>query len=355
MAENPLADFVNLLNKEGKAHASTSVGTDITLASHVPYGIPTRMPQLDLALGRPGFPAGRIIELFGFEGSGKTTAALHALAATQAGGGLAHFIDTEFAFDPIRARQCGVNPDSLVVTECSSIEAIFRTIESSIKNLQKMDWKKPYTVVTDSVTAVMSENEMQKEIGEEARLGQDARTIRMALRKLTNEVASNNICALFVNHSISKIGVTFGKKSQSAGGHALKFWGSVRVQFSAVNQIFEGTGAERTRRGQVTDVSVEKNKVSKTNQVSFKVPLVENGFDLYTGLFEALQTIGDIEKVNQKTYFFKPTETQVTRADWPALVDSRGGPLDMYKEFLQTAQERGFLIPYGTIELGVRT
>lgn len=350
MSDEKFADFVNALSKASKSHAVTSVGTDLKLSSHVPYGIPTRIPQLDLSLGRPGYPVGRIMEFYGFEASGKTTAALHALASCQAMGGLAHFIDAEKCWDPIRARDCGVDPDKTMLTECDTMEAIFRTIDSTLDVADKLAWDKPITIVVDSVTAVTSEDELKKDIGEDARIGSDAKIIRTGLRKLCADIANRNVLVIFVNHEVAKISaVAFGRKSQAAGGHALKFWSSVRVNFAYTQQLFEGDGESKRRRGQITSLTVEKNKVWRTGRPSFKAELSEHGFDLYQGLFEALLEVGLLEKVSDRSFFFKPSETKLTRKDWKAFVDRQGGASEMYKWFLDGAQKKGLIIPYGLI------
>lgn len=350
MSDNPAAKFANLMKKKegGKdhPHASTSLATDLTLSSHVPFGVPTRIPQLDLSIGKPGLPIGRIVELYGFEASGKTTAGLHIIAAAQAMGGLGVFIDTEKHFDRVRAEKCGVDTTNLIVTECDSIESIFRTIDLGLDNLDKIELEAPLVFVVDSITAVISESEYKKKIGEEYRIGQDARAIRHGLRKLNTDISRRNVLCIFINHSITNIGAMFGKKSLSAGGHALKFYSSIRVNFAFVSNLYEGEKDDRKRVGQTTAIRPEKNKVSG-EMSEFKITLGDHGFCIYEGLFEVLKKLGEIEQVNKQTWFYKPTESQITRKEWPELVDRLGGPWKMYEEFLKSAQSRGLIVPYG--------
>jgi recombination protein RecA len=307
--------------------------------------------MLDLALNKPGLPGGRIVEYYGFEATGKTTAALHAIGSCQKIGGLCHFIDTEKHWDAKRAAACGVDPNKVLVTECDSLEAIYRELEADVEWLEKMKWKKPFLSVVDSATAVLSENEFKKEIGEEYRIGQDARVSRTALRKLNPGFAARNMTVIFVNHAIAKISaVSFGKKSMAAGGHAVKFYSSVRVEFSSIQQLFDKDKSVKKRMGQVSSMNVEKNKVARTGQPKFNLDLVDNGFDIYMGLWEAYKTMGLLTKVNTQTYFFKPAEAQMTKKDFIAFIDSTGGPWDAYKGFLMTALESGAITPYGGIK-----
>jgi RecA/RadA recombinase len=134
----------------------------------------------------------------------------------------------------------------------------------------------------------------------------------------------------------------------SAGGHAIKFYSSIRVEFSKTQNLFDKDkdGAKHFL-GQITKMELTKNKVSHTGIMDFKVPLVDIGFDTYEGLFEAYKTMGLMEKVNQKTWLFKPADVQVSKKDWRIFVESQGGLWEAYKNFLKIAQEREDIKPYG--------
>lgn len=334
-------DILEKLSKS-KNLPDVFAGTDIRLASHVPYGIPTGLPQLDLSLGRPGYPVGRIIELWGFEMSGKTTAALAACASAQRLGATVIWIDTEKAFDPRWASKCGVDPENLIVADADCLEEIWRIIEEAIDAVDG----EPLLIVTDSATAVISESSLEKDFGDEQRLGQDARVTRFALRKLNNRIAKKNVTCIFINHAIAKM-VKFGKLSQAAGGHGLKFWSSVRLEFARTGDLTEGKDKEKTRRGMKVNITTEKNKVMQTGRKVVPVELLEHGFALEDGLFEAFKEIGFLENVNKLTWFFKPTETQLTKAEWPSFVEKQGGAAELYTYFLRAARDNGFIVPYG--------
>ena len=114
-----------------------------------------------------------------------------------------------------------------------------------------------------------------------------------------------------------------------------------------MSQIFEGTKENRKRLGQKVKMRMKKNKTAPTGSPDWNVELTENGFDLYKGLWEACEGIGALEKMTAQTSFFKPTETQVTKAKWREFVNSQGGSHEMYNWFLTAATDRGFLQPYG--------
>lgn len=348
--------FIDILNKNKNKNAGTTfAGTDLRLSSHVPYGIPTRIPQLDLSLGRPGYPAGRIVELFGFESTGKSTAGLHAIAEVQRLGGMAQLIDVENCWDPIRAAECGVDPDRVMVTQVDCLEGVYIEIEAVLDSLEESGFDKPFLSVVDTVSATSTASEMGKDLADTAKVGSEAVVSRRALKKLNHRIADRNVNIVMVNHAVAKIGAMWGEKSMSAGGHAIKFWSSVRVEFGFIGNIAEGkTADDKIRTGQTVQIRTKKNKVAHTGQPSFQIPLTENGFDLDYSLLEAFKQIGAVEQVNKQSFHFKPTDATMKNGQWPAYVEERGGSIHMYDWFLQEAPkvinpktDRPFLRPYG--------
>lgn len=353
MANSITSDLIAHLNKRDKVEEARS-GIDLSLKSNIPFGIPTFIPQLDLSLGRPGYPAGRIVELYGKPATGKSTAAYHAIASAQRSGGkgACMFVDTEYTFAPARAAECGVDPEDLAVVTASNIEDVFSHLDSFLDWLIKNEWKNPSIFVVDSITAVQSKSETEKDFSDKATIGVDARTIRNGLRYLNSKIADTKTLGVFVNHAIARIATFGGRDSESAGGNALKFFSSVRINFNFVNNIFEGDKDERTRRGQVVSIGTEKSKVSAINKPTFKVELTEKGFDLYEGLFEGCLELGLIERVNKQTYLFKPQEVQFTSSKWKEIVDGLDGPWKFYQWFLNEAVKLNQIESYGFLELG---
>ncbi|MDY6957706.1 MAG: hypothetical protein SVK08_00980 [Halobacteriota archaeon] len=351
-------DFLNAMSglskksesKKSELNFKVFKGTDLSLASHVPFGVPSRIPQLDLSLGRPGYPAGRIVELYGYEASGKTTSALAAIAAAQRKGGFCLWIDAEFAWSPEWAITNGVDPDRVMVAEADTIESILNIQSKALDAHEKInDSNTPFVMVVDSITAVPSEESIDKGFGEVQKIGTDARAIRNGMRKLTKEIAEHNALALYINHSTAKTNaMAFGKQSQSAGGHALKFYSSLRIEFTAGGNIYgEGTGMDRVREGMKVFIQVEKNKVMKTGRPKIECHLLNNGFNLYENLFDALLDIQEIERINTQTYLFKETQTQMRRSEWKSFVDNHSEGIDkLYEWFLKKAIEKEYIKAY---------
>jgi len=349
-------EFIKEMNKElGKNKGLTKVGGinittggDLNIASHVPFAIPSGLPLLELSIGKPGYPAGRVLEFFGFESSGKTTAALHAIAECQRLGGQVIYIDTEYTFDLTRprAKKIGVDVDNLLLAEADSIEKVFDTIDAFLDKLEKEDWRFPSMIVVDSITGVESEGSSVKEIREEARVGQDARIIRKAMRRLTSRISTRKTCAIFINHAIANIG--FGNPKTSAGGHALKFFASLRIDFTFLSQLVDGQKDDRHYKGQSIKIAIRKNKINSTDSPEFDVKNGVTGFDIYEGIMDGLIAIGLIESVNQQSWHYVPTGTTFMKKEWKALVDGMGGPSKVYDFFLQEAEKVGKITPYGS-------
>jgi recombination protein RecA len=195
--------------------------------------IPTGSLALDIALGVGGIPRGRVIELFGPEGSGKTTVALHVIAESQKMNGVAAFIDAEHALDPNYARNLGVDIDSLLVSQPDTGEQALEIADMLIRS-GAID-----VLVVDSVAALVPRAEIEGEMGD-AHVGLQARLMSQALRKLTASVAKSRTCVIFINQIREKIGVMFGNPEVTPGGRALKFYSSVRLDVRRIEGIKDG-------------------------------------------------------------------------------------------------------------------
>ncbi|WP_089719956.1 recombinase RecA, partial [Candidatus Entotheonella palauensis] len=206
---------------------------------------------LDSALGVGGLPRGRIIEIYGPEASGKTTIALHAVSSVQQSGGEAAFIDAEHALDPVYARNLGVNIDNLLIAQPDSGEQALEIADVLVRS-GALD-----IVIIDSVAALVPQAEIDGDMGD-AQMGLQARLMSQAMRKLTGIVHKTKTCVVFINQLRQKIGVFFGNPETTTGGHALKFYASVRLDIRRADAI--KTGQEII--GNRTRVKVVKNKVA---------------------------------------------------------------------------------------------
>lgn len=213
--------------------------------------MPTGCFELDEALGIGGLPRGRIIEIFGPESSGKTTVALQIIASAQKAGGTAAFIDAEHALDATYAKALGVDIDNIFVCQPNTGEEGLEVAEKLISS-GALD-----IVVIDSVAALVPKAEIEGLIGD-AHVGVQARLMSQALRKLAGASSQSNTVAIFINQLRDKIGVSYGNPETTAGGKALKFYSSIRIDVRKGEKLMAGD----TQIGNKTKIKIVKNKVA---------------------------------------------------------------------------------------------
>lgn len=206
---------------------------------------------LDIALGVGGVPRGRVVEIFGPESSGKTTLTLHIIAEAQKKGGTCAFVDAEHALDPIYAKKLGVNIDELLISQPDTGEQALEIADTLVRS-GAID-----VVVIDSVAALVPKAELDGEMGD-SHMGLQARLMSQALRKLTGSISRTNCTVIFINQIRMKIGVMFGSPETTAGGNALKFYASVRLDIRRIGAIKD----KEEIVGNQTRVKVVKNKVA---------------------------------------------------------------------------------------------
>ena len=343
--ENIFSDVTAALKKD--PHASVHKAGDLSIKSHIPFGIPTGIPELDFNIGRPGWPAGRCVELYGFEHCGKTTLALHAIASAQRMGGGALFIDTEKSWDDQRAIQVGVDIDNrFLIGDADSVEGAFRIIQATLASRLENNDGTPLVIAVDSVTGTATEAMKAKTIGEEERMGGDARAIRGGMRRIVPSLADAKITLIMINHAIATMAPNkYAPQSTAAGGHAIKLFSTVRCNLAHKGWLNDKDTGERL--GQKVGIRIEK---LKNSQLAYsEVPevhlLKETGFSTVDNLLDAGIKAGWVaHSEGSKTY--KLGEASFPKVDWPEIVNDHGGTEKAYQEFLDWCVAEGKISPW---------
>jgi len=213
--------------------------------------ISTGSPSLNMALGIGGIPKGRVTEIYGAESSGKSTLTYHVMASAQRNEGTAAYIDAEHALDPSYAAKCGVDIESLLVSQPDTAEQALEITEYLVKS-SAVD-----VVVIDSVAAMVPKAELEGDMGD-SHIGLQARLMSQALRKLTASISKSNTAVIFINQIREKVGVFWGSPETTPGGKALKFYSSVRIDLRKIESLKQGTDIIGNR----VRARVVKNKVA---------------------------------------------------------------------------------------------
>jgi recombination protein RecA len=294
--------------------------------------VPTGSLALDIALGVGGLPRGRVCEIYGPESSGKTTLTLHVVAEAQRRGGICAFIDAEHALDVAYARKLGVKTDDLLVSQPDHGEQALEIADMLVRS-GAID-----VVVIDSVAALVPKAEIEGEMGD-SHVGLQARLMSQALRKLTGTIAKSNTLVIFINQIRMKIGVMFGNPETTTGGHALKFYASVRLDIRRIGAIKQ---AEKSI-GSRTKVKVVKNKMAP--------PFREVEFDIMYG--EGVSKEGDVLDLASESEIVEKSGA------WFAFDGERiGQGRENAKEFLKAHPEvmekieRAVLAKHGIVRVG---
>ncbi len=236
--------------KYGKDAISTLRGPEAAVDVEDVDFISTGSLTADLMLGGRGLPRGRITEVYGAEGSGKTTLALQLIAECQKAGGVACFIDAEHALNPDYAAALGVDLEELLLVQPQSAENALDILETLLRN-GSVD-----LIIVDSVAALTPQAELDADMGDSLP-GLQARLMSQAMRKLAPFVRSANALVLFINQIRMKIGVMFGSPKTTSGGNALKFYSSVRIEITRIGAVKKGEEV----LGNKTKMKVVKNKL----------------------------------------------------------------------------------------------
>lgn len=286
----------------------------------VSYVIPTGSIQLDKALKIGGYPAGRVVEIYGAEHSGKTTLAMSACVQAQKMGLPFGYIDNENTLDYDYFRTMGVQGEA----NKDWLHLIPETGEDTWRAIDILLNKGVKLIVVDSVSAMTPEAELRGDYGE-AQMGLQARMMSQGFRKTIARIAQNEVCIIFINQIRSKIGVVFGSPDTTTGGRALPFYASIRLDIRQVGDAIEEKGEQI---GKYSRVKVVKNKCAAPNGVA-QVPIIwGKGIDHASELFDEMLTKGVITKSGS---FYQYKDVKLNgRANMVAYVDGNSKEFEQY-------------------------
>ena len=231
------------------------------------------------------YHAGRIIEIYGPESSGKTTLTLHIVAEVQKMGGEAAFIDAEHALDPIYAKKLGVDIERLIVSQPDNGEEALEITEKLIRS-SAVD-----LVVVDSVAALVPKAEIEGNMGD-SHMALQARLMSQALRKIAGQMNKTNTTVIFINQIREKVGVLYGSPEVTPGGRALKFYSSVRIDIRKADKILESG----VMVGNKTKVKIVKNKVAAPFKEVMLTMRYGKGLDTEGDIINLAIDFGVVEK-----------------------------------------------------------
>ena len=251
--------------------------------------ISTGSSMLDLAISNKaygGVAVGKITELNGLEGSGKSLLGAHVLANTQKQDGIAVYIDTESAVSTEFLEAIGIDVSKMLYVQLETVEEIFEAIENIITKIRESSQDKLVTIMVDSLAAASTKVEMEADFEKDGWATSKAIIISKAMRKITQMVARQKVALVFTNQLRQKLGVMFGDPWTTSGGKALPFHASTRVRLKNGGQIKD---TKNNTIGMKIKAQVIKNRLGPPLRTAEFQLYFDRGVDDYGGWLSVLK------------------------------------------------------------------
>ena len=316
-----ISSVVESVNKNLKnSESRVTIGDDDSeYGQEVPYWIRTLIPQFDYAVGgvnHPGVPGARITEIFGSEGSGKSTIAVWlAKNFIEQMKTFVVYQDAENVLTKEIIKGTGLNMKRVILQNPETLEEVFKTQEATLDTLDQKTNKKPVATVVDSVAACPTEAEIEADYGD-ATMASQARLLSTSMKKIKSRILYNQVLSIFVNQIRDKMNVTFGKATTTAGGRALPFYASVRIEMARTGYVKDKDGKVI---GGTYKASIIKNKVAPPMKTAeFQIDFIEDSdgnsypqINIWKALLEWCKDNGLLQgsagrvELKGKSYYFK--------------------------------------------------
>lgn len=321
-----IADSLNKLNKDSDQIAYFLDGKEDTPTDFSDF-ISTGATMLDIAISnRPhgGIAVGRITELTGLEGSGKSLVGAQLIANTQKRGGVAVLIDTETAVNPEFFKAVGIDMNKLVYVHISTVEDIFDAITNIIEKVRTgKDKEKLVTIIVDSVAAASTKKEMEADFGKDGYATDKAIIISKAMRKITGLLGREKIALVFTNQLRQKMNApAFSDPWTTSGGKAIAFHASTRIRLSLIGKIQDGN---KNVVGVNVKAVVVKNRLGPPHRVAEFDIYFDRGIDDYGSWLDVLKDNGLVKQSGAWYTMVDETtgeEIKFQSKDFPKLLDS---------------------------------
>jgi recombination protein RecA len=321
-----IADSLNKLNKDSDQIAYFLDGKEDTPTDFTDF-ISTGATMLDIAISnRPhgGIAVGRITELTGLEGSGKSLVGAQLIANTQKRGGVAVLIDTETAVNPEFFKAVGIDMNKLVYVHLSTVEDIFDAITNIIEKVRTgKDKEKLVTIIVDSVAAASTKKEMEADFGKDGYATDKAIIISKAMRKITGLLGRERIALVFTNQLRQKMNApAFSDPWTTSGGKAIAFHASTRIRLSLIGKIQDGN---KNVVGVNVKAVVVKNRLGPPHRVAEFDIYFDRGIDDYGSWLDVLKENSLVKQSGAWYTMVDETtgeEVKFQSKDFPKFLDS---------------------------------